>query len=238
MQIAHKTAVLLFMELGFRNADKYTVERLNTKLADLNKHFSNDEPMETDEGRQVLKDVMAALEKGEEVAVTATPAEVPAETPAKGKKKPAAEEPPAETPAKEPAAAPAKPKAATKPAKQGKAEVPEPTPAKGKKKDAGKAAEKIVAESVKQKDAAKAKAKPAPAKEKESKDTIPLDDFGNRTGTDLAKINSCLGAKGKDLAALTEASGVRRGRVRRQVRKLVKKGLVKKDKDGLFSLAK
>lgn len=246
MNITHKQAVLLFQELGYRNADKYTVDRLNTKLAEISQHFTNDEPMETDAGRALLKQVFEVQTKGEAVTVTAEPTEAPpAETPKKKSKAAAA-------PAPEPAAAPVKPSAeeeedeaeaqAAKAAAEAahEAAAAPAKPAKGKKKDAGRKAEEIVKASAKP--AAKATPAPAPAKKKakpadEAKETIPVDAFGNRVDSDLAKINKCVSTKPKDLTQLTKESGVRRGRVRRQMRKLVARKKVKKDKDGNFTLA-
>jgi hypothetical protein len=255
MNITHKQAVLLFQELGFRNADKYTVERLNSKLADIRQHFTNDEPMDTDEGRALLKQVFAAQEAGKTVTVTATPTEAAAEeAPAPKKKKAAA---PVEDEEEEPAAPAAKPKAA--PVEEEEEAAPEPAAAtakgkaapaaeeeeeeapapKKKKKDAGKKAEEIVKASAKAKPAAEEA--PAPKKKKaaaKSDEGIETDRYGNRVDSDLAKINKTIGAKGKDLTAITKESGVRRGRCRRQLRKLVAKKLVAKSKEGLFTHAK
>jgi outer membrane biosynthesis protein TonB len=218
MNITRSNAVKLFVALNFKTADAWSDERLNQKLAVIERNVDGTEEMEADIGK-IFKEVLAAREKGDTVTVESKPSEEKPKKDKPAKPEPAKEKEEAKESESDEDEEEEKPKKEKAPVKKDTA----------KKPTAAKAAP------------AKAPAKkPAAAKAKESEDNLPKDAFGNREGTDLAKINAVLiKAKGKpkDLAALTKESGVRRGRCRRQMKKLVAKKLVKETKEGFLMSA-
>ena len=103
----------------------------------------------------------------------------------------------------------------------------------------GKAKGKAKADKATGKDKAgkgKAKAKDK-AEPKEKKESAGTDKFGSRNGSDRAKMNTALSVKPQSAKEIMERAGLERPKVN-HLNGLVEKGLLKKDKDGKYSLTK